>query len=225
PYFLQLREVNQAGPRLYGQRPPALAQLTVAQFDAVTAAGAEVIDVRSIDEFSSGHVPESLSIALRPQFATWLGWLVDRKRPIVFVADEGVDRSQLVRSCLRIGFERLTGELTGGAAAWSAAGRQLSRIPLVRPGEDDAERRIIDVRQRSEWNQAHLSGALGVELGAINDRWGELAGAPALVHCSHGERAMTAASLLARGGNPDVAVLDGGPEELAAASDLDLQMP
>ncbi|HUH06588.1 MAG TPA: rhodanese-like domain-containing protein, partial [Egibacteraceae bacterium] len=125
PYFLQLREVNQAGPRLYGQRPPALAQLTVAQFDAVTAAGAEVIDVRSIDEFSSGHVPESLSIALRPQFATWLGWLVDRKRPIVFVADEGVDRSQLVRSCLRIGFERLTGELTGGAAAWSAAGRQL----------------------------------------------------------------------------------------------------
>jgi rhodanese-related sulfurtransferase len=35
-----------------------------------------------------------------------------------------------------------------------------------------------------------------------------------LVHCGHGERAMTAASLLARAGHPDVAVFKGGPGQL-----------
>ncbi len=34
-----------------------------------------------------------------------------------------------------------------------------------------------------------------------------------LVHCGHGERAMSAASLLQRAGHPDVVVLAGGPDE------------
>ncbi|MGH3428731.1 MAG: rhodanese-like domain-containing protein [Mycobacteriales bacterium] len=36
--------------------------------------------------------------------------------------------------------------------------------------------------------------------------------------CGHGERAMTAASLLERAGRTDVAVLEGGPEDWAAAT-------
>jgi hypothetical protein len=35
-----------------------------------------------------------------------------------------------------------------------------------------------------------------------------------LTHCGHGERAMTAASLLARSGRRDVAVFKGAPHRL-----------
>ena len=41
---------------------------------------------------------------------------------------------------------------------------------------------------------------------------------PTVVMCGHGERAMGAASLLARAGHTDVAVLDGGPEDWAEAT-------
>jgi rhodanese-related sulfurtransferase len=41
--------------------------------------------------------------------------------------------------------------------------------------------------------------------------------------CGHGERAVTAASLLERAGRRDVAVVVGGPDEWAAASGLELE--
>ncbi|MGJ5894664.1 rhodanese-like domain-containing protein [Streptomyces niveiscabiei] len=39
----------------------------------------------------------------------------------------------------------------------------------------------------------------------------------AIVACGHGERGMTAASILERAGRTDVAVLDGGAADYAAA--------
>lgn len=41
---------------------------------------------------------------------------------------------------------------------------------------------------------------------------------PMVVMCGHGERAMTGASVLERAGHREVRVLDGGPDDLAAAS-------
>jgi len=38
------------------------------------------------------------------------------------------------------------------------------------------------------------------------------------VMCGHGERAMSAASLLARAGHHGLAVLDGGPDQWSAAT-------
>jgi hydroxyacylglutathione hydrolase len=40
--------------------------------------------------------------------------------------------------------------------------------------------------------------------------------------CGHGERAMTAATLLERAGRRDIAVLAGGPDDWAAATGLRL---
>lgn len=213
PYFLELRDVNRAGVAVHGPVPPPLPRLAVEEVDRAVEDGAELVDVRSIGTFAAGHLPGSLSIPWRSQFPVWLGWLVSRDRPVVFVADDAVDRQDLVWAALSIGHERLVGELASGIEAWTAAGRPLARTPLV--DADDAERRrIVDIRQHSEFTAGHVPGAVHVELGSLTERADAVPDGPMLVHCGHGERAMSAASLLQRAGHGDVAVLAGGPDDL-----------
>lgn len=214
PYFLELREVNRAGPAVYGSAPP-LQPLAPAEVEAAVDDGAELVDARSIDAFAAGHVPGSLSIPWRSQFATWLGWLVGRDRPVVFVADDATDRADLVWSCLTIGFERIAGELAGGVDAWAATGRRLETTPLV-SAEDAGPRQVVDVRQQSEYDEGHVAGAVHRELGSLADD-ASLGGDPLLVHCGSGQRAMSAASVLERAGRREVAVFAGGPDDLAEA--------
>jgi hydroxyacylglutathione hydrolase len=150
PYFMELRDVNRAGPSVYGPHPPPLRRLDPAAAARRVAEGAELIDVRPIDAFAAGHIPGSLSNPLRGQFTTWLGWLVDRRRPLLFVTDEQTDRRRLVWACLAIGFEQLAGELAGGIGAWIAAGHPTATVPVVDADEADTARRILDVRQHPE---------------------------------------------------------------------------
>jgi hydroxyacylglutathione hydrolase len=207
-YFLRLRETNRRGPRIYGATPPPLAPLSPEQVRRLVAEGAQLVDARSIAAFAAGHIPGALSIPLRSAFATWLGWLVPDDRPLVVVVDPEQDRGELVRQALKVGYEQLAGALAGGMAAWQAAGLPVARILLV--GLDGVEGRLVlDVRQDAEFAAGHIPGAVHVELGALTDRAGLPAG-PLAVVCGHGERAMTAASLLARWGRQDVTVVDGG---------------
>ena len=83
-YFSRLAEVNRLGPAVVA-RDPGLAPLTPAAVDALIVRGGWLIDVRSIADFASGHVPGAVSIPLRDQFATWLGWLVPDRAPLGFV--------------------------------------------------------------------------------------------------------------------------------------------
>ncbi|MGB7980262.1 MAG: rhodanese-like domain-containing protein [Candidatus Nanopelagicales bacterium] len=55
--------------------------MQVADVVARRAAGADVIDVRPVSDYSTGHVPGSIANTLRPAFATWLGWLVADPAP------------------------------------------------------------------------------------------------------------------------------------------------
>ena len=212
PYFLRLREVNQGGPRLYGTEAPALQRLDPDGVDRRVAAGGQLIDVRPIDEYAAGHVPGSLSIELRGQFAVWLGWLVeDPAAPLLFVLGEAQDRDELVRQCLKIGYENLAGELAGGVQAWRATGRETAVTQLTDTPPGD--RTVVDVRQRSEWDAGHIPDAVHVELGDLTSAADTLPDDRLITHCVHGQRSTTAASLLEQAGRRDVAVFTGGPDE------------
>jgi hydroxyacylglutathione hydrolase len=215
-YFGRLRDVNKAGPTVYGVDPPAPAPLSPEEVASLHADGALVVDVRPIDRYAAGHIPSSLSIELRDQFGTWLGWLADPNRPIVIVADDDQDIANLIWQMLNVGFEPPKGRLAGGIEAWRAAGLPTPQTGLVPPESVTTDQPILDVRQRSEWETGHIEGAIHVELGDI------LVNAPdltegALVHCGHGQRAMTAASLLEQKGVESVTVTTGGPAEITAA--------
>jgi hydroxyacylglutathione hydrolase len=221
PYFLRLRERNRVGPELLSADWRILPLLSTDQVRQQLAGGGVLVDARPVTAFAAGHIPGALSIALRPAFASWLGWLVDDTRPLVFVLDEDQDRGELARQCRTIGYDHMVGELAGGMAAWRATGLTEVRLPLVEAGQLDHRHGVVlDVRQASEVAGGHLPGALTVELGALaGDRLpAQLPDGPVTVMCSHGQRAMTAASLLERAGRRDLQVVVGGVDDWQQAT-------
>ena len=216
PYFLRLRDVNRAGPTLFGPDDPQLPRLTVGDVQARLDGGAMVVDVRSVESFASGHIAGSLSIPLRAVFATWLGWLVPFDTPILFVADDASVAVHAAIEARKVGYDRIEGFLGEGVDAWPE--------PLVRTRLAPADRAsgaIVDVRQRNEFDSGHIPGAHHVELGDIHRT--TVPRGPVTVMCGHGERAMSAASVLERAGHRDVTVLVGGPDDWAKARDTALQ--
>jgi hydroxyacylglutathione hydrolase len=212
-YFTWLPELNRLGPRRYDD-VPRLDRLSPDDIERHLAAGGALVDARPAAAFAGGHVAGSIANTLRPPFASWLGWLIEANRSIAFVLDDDQDRVELVRRCLDVGHENLAGELTGGINAWRASGRPVMTIPMVQPPA--MHRLVVDVRQADEYAAGHIPGARLVELGSIPAT--RVPDDPLTVMCGHGERAMTAASLLAARGHTDVTVLDGGPETWAAAT-------
>ena len=212
-YFARLPEVNRRGPTRYDSLPH-LAPLQPDDVERHLAAGGVVIDARAVTAFAVGHLPGSLSNTLRPVFGSWLGWLVEPNRALVFVLDPEQDRADLVRQCLDVGHEHLVGELASGIEAWTGSGRAINTIPLVDPAAVTGQ--VIDVRQANEFASGHVPGAINIELGAVNAA--HLAHEPATVMCGHGERAMTGASMLSARGHQGIKVLDGGPDTWSAAT-------
>jgi hydroxyacylglutathione hydrolase len=208
PYFLRLREVNRRGPIVFGGGDPLLRRLAADEVRARVADGALVVDTRSVAAFADGHIAGSLSIPLRDVFATWLGWLVPADSPIVLVVEDARAAADAAIEARKVGYEQLDGIVQ--IDEWD---EPLARI-VVRPiaALDGA---VVDVRQRNEYDAGHIPGALHVELGDV----GQLAvpRGPVSVMCGHGERAMSAASILERAGHRDVTVLTGGPREWSRA--------
>ncbi|WP_282697443.1 MBL fold metallo-hydrolase [Streptomyces sp. CC208A] len=213
-YFDRLAEANRRGPAVL-TGPPTLPGLSAGQVRALVADGGHVVDVRPAAAYAAGHVPGSLSIPLRAAFATWLGWLLPDTAPLAFVTDEDQDPGELVRQAYKIGYERLAGRLGGGMAAWLADGNPQNSIAFL-PPDRAGDRPYVDVRQESEFAAGHVPGAVHLELGGLAAVAADAPRRP-IVACAHGERAMTAASLLERAGHTDLAVLHGGPADYAAA--------
>ena len=208
-YFKHLRRVNRAGPPLLSELSAAT---RVSPHDAQRAVerGAWLIDARPISAWGASHPMGSVSIELRPAFASWLGWVVPFGAPVVLVLepDQVVEALRLSR---RIGYDNVSSWLT--FKDWHDAGLPTSSVETI-GAEEAAERSrngqaaLLDVRQRAEHAAARIPAALHLELGDIID--GKTPEASEVItYCGHGERSATAASLLARRG-VRVANLAGG---------------
>lgn len=216
PYFDRLGEENRRGPAVLPSRLQATA-MDPAAVHRACAAGAEIIDVRPAASFAEAHPRCALSIPLRPAFASWLGWLAPYDRPLFVLRDANQDLDEVLWQAAKIGYRNIVGELAGGIVAWMGAGLDTGSIPLTE-ARPTADVRVLDIRQTAEFEAGHVPGAVHVELGDLPIRLGELADEPTVVMCGHGERAMGAASLLARAGVSDLLVLEGGPEDWARAN-------
>jgi hydroxyacylglutathione hydrolase len=213
-YFDRLAEINRNGPDLIATEP-SLAALDVPAVRRLLADGAVVVDVRPVRDVAAGHLPGAVAVPLRAQFATWLGWLLDPTIPIVIVRNPDQNPADILWPALTIDFATIAGELAGGIPAWRAAGGPLVTTRLVRP--DRVTGPVLDIRQHSEYAAGHVPYAVHLELGDLPGKVDGVPDAAVTVMCGHGERAMTAATLLRRAGHHRVSVLDGGADDWARA--------
>ncbi|GLI02720.1 MBL fold metallo-hydrolase [Phytohabitans aurantiacus] len=214
-YFARLGELNRHGQLITS--PPLLAPLDAAQVRRLLGDGAIVVDVRPARDYAAGHIPGSVAIPLRAQYATWLGWLIPPDVPIVIVRNPGQDPADILWPALNVGYTTIAGELHGGFAAWSAAGEQMATTLVVHASEMDTTN-VVDVRQVSETATGHLPGAHLIELGDLTERSHSVPSGPVTVMCGHGERAATGASLLERTGHSGVSILAGSAHDWATAT-------
>jgi len=208
-YFLHSRDLNKAGPSLDRQRdfPPSLA---AEQFAARAKRGGAILDARSPESFAAGHPRGALNVSLDGQFASWVGTLLPPDREILLVVEP--DRAEeAVMRLGRVGYEKIGAILEGGIEGWRAAGLPVDTLDTVpadrlRPGD-----RVLDVRRASEWDDAHIEGAVHIPLARLPERVGELdRTAEWTVVCASGYRSGIAASLLQAAGFSRVRNAAGG---------------
>ncbi len=217
-YFARMRGLNQAGPRILGAIPGPLA-LGLEELVRLVDQGAVVVDLRPPAEFAQVHIPGSLSIPAGSSFGTWLGWVVDLDRSVVFVLPAITDWDDAIRQALRIGQESVAGYLEGGLDSWIGAGLptesngELSVVQLaaaVFRGGADAPL-VVDVRQASEFESGHVTGAWHVGAGDLPGRLQDLPrDRPIATVCAAGYRASVAASILDAAGFSNVSWVAGG---------------
>lgn len=210
-HYPRLKKVNAAGPAVQ-RNLPRVAPMTVAEFAAAAAEGAQILDVRDMMGFGAGHVPGALNIAARPELSVWAGWLLDPDRPIHLVLADDSDLRQVVTLLWRTGFTDFGGYLAGGMGAWREAGRDFATIPQISVHTLNQADDVIplDVRKPGEWQGGHVPGAVHAFLGTLRDKIGDLdRDASYATYCASGFRASIAASLLAAEGFSDIRNVPG----------------
>ncbi|MEX0684211.1 MAG: MBL fold metallo-hydrolase [Dehalococcoidia bacterium] len=209
-YFYKLRPINQAGPRLRStiNNPPEVSPAELR--DGIASGG--VVDTRPINDYMRGHIRGAVSIAFRPAYSTWLGWVVSLGTPLYFViGSEPIEN--VVNESLLVGHENLAGVLAGSLEDWERAGLDIQTTRSLAP--DDVRALLkdgavaLDVRERGEFAGGHIEGATNLPLGEIPTSSGVPKGVPIVAYCGHGERSMTGISLLERNG-VDAWNLEGG---------------
>jgi hydroxyacylglutathione hydrolase len=209
-YYAHMGPANAVGPEGPDLTPPRHAE--AAELRRRIEAGEWVVDLRARRAFAAGHLAGTLGFDLDGSFATYLGWLIPWGTPLTLLGETPEQVAEAQRELVRIGIDRPQAAAHGGPAAW-AAGQSLRSYPVADFADLALVRRhrpvtVLDVRRDSEWDAAHIDGAVHVPLHDLAGRIGELPGGELWVHCQGGYRASVAASFLDAAGRTVVAVDD-----------------
>jgi len=222
-YYRHMAPMNRRGPSVH-QSLPRIPALTAADADRLTRQGAWIVDARDRMDFARAHVPGAVNVEINNTFASYVGWVIPFGSDLVLLLPDESAREEALTQLLRIGYDQVAGYLAGGIEAWRADGRLTTSYPvadiddLCRSCLSGQPMKILDVRQRREWDQGHIPDkSLHVFVGDLPQR---LDGLPRDTElwtiCASGYRASTAASLLDRAGFPVRLVARGGVPEWAA---------
>ena len=163
-------------------------------------AGEWVVDLRNRTAFAAGHLGGTLGFELSDSFVTYLGWLYSWGAPLTLIGDDKNQIADARRELVRIGVDNLTGAAVGDIH--NLAGSTPLRSYRVADFADLAEvigthhPAVLDVRQRGEYDDSHIPGALNIPLHELAERINEVPTGEVWVHCATGYRSSIAASMI-----------------------------
>jgi hydroxyacylglutathione hydrolase len=213
PNFQAIVAINR-GPLLADR--VAVDPLTPLQVQRKMDEGALVIDVRTDRQFDDAHIPGAVcNPAVRAGFGTKLAWVADRDRAVVLVGRDDDDAAHAAQLAASVAIRTIAGYLAGGMTSWREEKRPtaaVERIDVAELHARDGEVQILDVRERSEWDEGHIPGSIFTPYHDLTEIPDEIDPTrPIAVICSSGQRSAVAASLLMRHGAKHVIhVADGG---------------
>ncbi len=212
-YFARMKRINAAGAPSSAKRD----DLTGPELLGALERGALAVDVRPAAAFAQGHRVGAISVPLGKSFLTWAGSVIPPERDIVMVATAELTSAAAIaaRELPLVGLGPTLGVLATDERP-ASDGRAIT-LPVVSArsigqvaGSDTL---VLDVRNRSEWNEGHVPGATNIPLAELVSRVDELraySDRPVVVHCQGGSRSAVAASVLQAAGFSDVSDVEGG---------------
>ena len=202
-YYPALRELNHRGASAPELKPvPTLRDPLPS--DAV------LIDPRPPHVFAAGHRRGALCVVGNDSFAVRLANVVPFGSSIVLLTNDRAAAATLRKQLSTIGYDAVRGiaEPVPENDEDLVRTRSVDARTAKRLSEDGAV--LIDVRERSEWDEGHAPGAMHIPYEQLERRLSELPGQKeVVVYCASGVRSSLAASLLERNGR-GAANLRGG---------------
>jgi hydroxyacylglutathione hydrolase len=215
PYFVAMERFNREGwPRL--SQKPHPDPVTPAALNDLLAKGVQVVDIRSPTGFAAGHIPGSLSL-WREGIPAFAGWALTYDEEIVIVDDFNTGLHTVQRDLRRLGYDHLTGYLSGGFIAWAQYAGEIACTGTCSVQEavrmvQDPSLFVLDVRDiRNREAHGYIEGSHHTYVGELPLHIAEIPkDRPVLVYCDTGYKGSLAASILARHGITRVTNLLGG---------------
>lgn len=226
-YFAKNAQMNKSGYRSFDQvLERGAVALSVEDFEnIVESEEALMLDTRQANDFAKAHIPNSIFIGIDGSFAPWVGALItDIKQPIVIIADEE-KATEVITRLARVGYDNTLGYLSGGIAAWKAAGKEVDGIDSIAPQEletrikDGKVAQLLDVRKPTEFLAHHVKNATNFPLDYVNSNMNRLdKDQKYYIHCAGGYRSMITASILQARGYRNIVNVEQGFKGIAETS-------
>lgn len=193
-----------------------LKALDTTEFSKEISNGAIILDTRVPDNFEKGFIKNAINIGLNGTYAIWVGTLIDIKKSLVIVAEEGKEEESISRLA-RVGYENVKGFLKGGIKSWIGQGKPVETVQSI-SAEKLAEEinkqpdiNVLDVRKPSEFDNGHIENAENICLSTLPGNIGKLdKNETYYVHCAGGYRSMIALSILKEKGFNNLINIYGG---------------
>ncbi len=185
--------------------------------------GVLILDVRHQDDFSNGHVPNSIFIGIDGGFAPWVGSLIpDHKQPILLICPIGREDETVTRLA-RVGYDNVLGYLENGFASWKNAGFEIETVNSILASDlavvIENNGLVFDVRKPGEYAAEHVNDVLSKPLDFLNNYLHEFPKKiPFHIHCAGGYRSVIAASIFKSRGFHNVIDIKGGYEAIKKTS-------
>ncbi|RVU43188.1 MBL fold metallo-hydrolase [Lujinxingia sediminis] len=212
-YFRRMKEENRDGFELR-ERSARPSRAYPHLIQRALCGDFKVLDLRPRDDFQRAHLKGSLHLPLGPHFATWSGWVLPEREPLLLITGSGMEADRAAAALLHVGHDAIVGFLPFEALPRA----ELTSQPHLEIEEahqkwQAKEATFLDIRGASEWRQGYIPGALHHPLPLLTT---EIDAIPRdrdlIVTCGSGRRAAVATSLLHAHGITRASVFHGSME-------------
>ncbi|MCC5896138.1 MAG: MBL fold metallo-hydrolase [Alkalibacterium sp.] len=200
-YFAEMKKINKEDVPLAGDTrvyPLSLSDLTDL-----------VIDLRAKEVYQSSHIKGTLNIPMNDKFSSYIGWFVDYEHELTLIGTKE-DADEAAHQLQQIGYDKVKGYLPSEDIENPVSSLTIEADDFLELNKKE-NLAILDVRNKSEWEEGHLKNAKRVLLGnLLEEDIPYDKEEPLFVHCESGVRSGIALGALEkRGFNRVINIKDG----------------